>query len=72
MKSEQTMPDITLNGETKNITVETIADLIKELDIRFKYILVEHNGEPVERKNYSTTKIVDGDKLEIAQPMSGG
>jgi len=66
------MPEIFLNGEKKQVHAENIAALIQELEIPFKYILVEKNLQAVNRDDYDKTLIAEGDKIEIARPMSGG
>ena len=66
------MPKITLNGEEKSVTSTTVTDLLLELNISLKYVLVEYNGEAVFHKEYSATNLKDGDRIEVARPMSGG
>ena len=66
------MPHIILNGKEKDVSATTITSLLKELNITLKYVLVEYNGEAVFHKEYVTTNLKDGDRIEVARPMSGG
>ncbi len=35
-------------------------------------MLVERNGEPVERRHLSTTTLAEGDRLELVRAVAGG
>ena len=50
----------------------TVADLLAELQLGAKWVLVEHNGEPVPRKQLATTPLRDGDRLELVRAVAGG
>jgi len=50
----------------------TVADLLAELQLGAKWVLVEHNGEPVPRKQLTTTPLRDGDRLELVRAVAGG
>jgi sulfur carrier protein len=64
---------VTANGE--EVTVRdgsTAMDLLEHLGLGAKWVLVERNGEPVERGALATTVLRDGDRLELVRAVAGG
>jgi sulfur carrier protein len=62
-----------VNG--RSISVErgaTIADLIALVKLATHFVVVEHNGEPLLREEFSTTELLPGDTVEIAHMVGGG
>ncbi|HVF14560.1 MAG TPA: sulfur carrier protein ThiS [Acidimicrobiales bacterium] len=50
----------------------TVNDLLTAIGLGGKWVLVERNGEPVDRRDLSTTKLADGDRLELVRAVAGG
>ena len=50
----------------------TVDDLLAHLSLGGKWVLVERNGEPVERRHLATTVLADGDRLELVKAVAGG
>ena len=50
----------------------TVDDLLAHLELGGKWVLVERNGEPVERRDLGTTVLDDGDRLELVRAVAGG
>ena len=50
----------------------TVADFLRALDLAAAQVVVEYNGEPLERERYDRTALREGDRLEIAQMVGGG
>ena len=50
----------------------TVADLLTALQLGARWVLVERNGEPVPRKQLTTTALRDGDRLELVRAVAGG
>jgi sulfur carrier protein len=50
----------------------TVDDLLALLGLGGRWVLVERNGEPVERRHLSTTVLADGDRLELVRAVAGG
>ena len=50
----------------------TVDDLLAHLKLGGKWVLVERNGEPVERRHLGTTVLADGDHLELVRAVAGG
>lgn len=70
---QQNSLSIKINGETKTYTnIETLHDLLSELNYLGKRLAVELNGEIVPKSEYQNTKLNNGDSLEIVVAVGGG
>jgi sulfur carrier protein len=49
-----------------------VAALIARLELQGKRIAVERNGEIVPKSAHHTTRVADGDRLEIVVAVGGG
>jgi thiamine biosynthesis protein ThiS len=64
---------LTLNGELREIaTSATISDLLGSLQLPGKLVLVECNGQAVQRDDFAVTKLAEGDTVEIVRLSAGG
>jgi len=64
---------LAVNGEDKEIANGLSLDgLLEQLQIRPDRVVVELNRNIVSRDAYSTTMLVEGDKLEIVHFVGGG
>jgi len=63
---------ITLNGETRQTLADTIANLVRELELVPEKVAVERNGEIVPRSTLDAATLSDGDRLEIVHFVGGG
>lgn len=50
----------------------TVDDLLRQLNLGGKWVLVERNGEPVPRRELATTVLSEGDRLELVRAVAGG
>lgn len=50
----------------------TVGDLLVQLGLGAKWVIVERNGEPVPRAGIPTTALVEGDRLELVRAVAGG
>jgi sulfur carrier protein len=50
----------------------TVEDLLRELGIRREFTAVALNREVTARASYATTRLREGDRVEIVRPMAGG
>lgn len=50
----------------------TVDDLLAHLGLGGKWVLVERNGEPVDRAHLANTALSDGDRLELVRAVAGG
>jgi thiamine biosynthesis protein ThiS len=64
---------IVVNGKPRDVADDArVSDLVRELGLRDKNVVVERNGEPLERERFQTVKIAPDDVLEIVRPVQGG
>lgn len=65
---------LTINGEEHHDLPEplTVLGLIAHLGLPEKKIAIERNREIVSKSTFETTKLSDGDKLEIIHFIGGG
>ncbi|MEC9068153.1 MAG: sulfur carrier protein ThiS [Pseudomonadota bacterium] len=63
---------LTVNGETRRTHANTIAALVRELDLAPEKVAVERNGEIVPRSTLGDAPLAEGDKLEIVHFVGGG
>ncbi|RAP30335.1 thiamine biosynthesis protein ThiS [Candidatus Marinamargulisbacteria bacterium SCGC AG-414-C22] len=67
--------NIKINGESESLeqTALTISELLKIKDVKMpEMVSVEHNGEMLDRENFDTTNVNDGDEIEFLYFMGGG
>lgn len=50
----------------------TVQDLLDLLNLGGRWVLVERNGEPVNRRDLATTTLAEGDRLELVRAVAGG
>ena len=50
----------------------TVAALIAEMGLGGRVVVVEHNGEPVDRRAVGATVLHDGDRCEVVRAVAGG
>lgn len=64
---------ILLNG-TPSVQPDdlTVGDLLARLQLPEKAALVERNGEPVARKDFNATRLIENDVVEIVRMVAGG
>lgn len=65
--------EILANGKPR--TVEdgaTVEELIRGVGLDPRYVIIERNGEPVERRRYGDVRLADGDRVELVRAVAGG
>lgn len=63
---------IKINGEDREVSSNTVVDLLEFLGIDPKRVAVELNMEILPKAEYSEKTIADGDKIEIVHFVGGG
>jgi thiamine biosynthesis protein ThiS len=64
---------VTVNGETRELTGSTtVFDLVESLGLDPDAIVVERNGEVVDRERYDDTRLAAEDTLELVRFVGGG
>lgn len=67
--------ELIINGESKTIANETIsvAEILKLFNLEMPdMVSVQLNGTFVERKNFLSTTVKDGDEIDFLYFMGGG
>jgi sulfur carrier protein len=65
--------DIVVNGRTREVPDgSTAAELIETLGMRLRNVVVERNGQPVDRSTLHVMKLEAGDVLEVVRAVQGG
>jgi len=63
---------IHVNGQEKEISSESVASLLKELNLLPTQVAIEHNGTVLFRHEFGDIPLKDGDKIEIVRVVAGG
>ncbi len=50
----------------------TVAGFIRARELDPKLVVVEHNGEALERARYEEIRLAAGDRLELVRAVAGG
>jgi sulfur carrier protein len=67
------MATILANGKTRDVPDgATIVDFLGMLGWKPEWVVVEHNGEPVERARLGDRRLAEGDRLEVVRAVAGG
>lgn len=65
--------EVIANGDPVEIADgATVDDLLGALGLGGRWVIVERNGEPVERAALATTVLTHGDKVELVRAVAGG
>lgn len=65
--------ELSVNGKKREVAPgTTIVGLIEALGLRARNVVVEHNGEPVERDAFAEVVLNDGDVVEVVRAVPGG
>ena len=64
---------VVANGKEVEVAADaTVADLVEHLGLTNRLLLVERNGEPVDRSAVASTGLCDGDRVELVRAVAGG
>lgn len=65
--------NVVINGESREVpSGRTITDLLGDLGLHPRLIVVEHNKEILDRELFSQTELHEGDALELVHFVGGG
>ncbi len=64
--------DVVINGEHKSITGGTLLELLEELELDPRAVVVEHNRTIVRRVGLGDVTVSDGDAIELVHFVGGG
>jgi len=64
---------IWINGERReNIASRYIAQLVEELQLPARALLIEHNGVALRPDEWPQTKLAANDRIELLRVVAGG
>ena len=63
---------VTANGEELEVPDGTVAEFIRGRGLDPRFVIIERNGEPLERSRYDSVRIEDGDRIELVRAVAGG
>lgn len=64
---------VTANGKPLEVERGTLVSaFIRSRGLDPRYVVVEHNGEPLERARYDDVMLEEGDRLELVRAVAGG
>lgn len=61
-----------INGEIREIDADTVEKLLSSFGLSARLVVVDVNGQIVNRKDFSTTHLNANDVVEVLQMMAGG
>ncbi|SFB25246.1 sulfur carrier protein [Lentibacillus halodurans] len=63
-----------INGSMAQLPeqVKTVSDVIRYFFSEQPVVIVEHNGEILDKETHLTREVADGDKLELVNFVGGG
>ncbi len=64
---------VTANGDAVELDDgATVDDLLTQLGLGGRWVLVERNGEALNRRDLATTVLAEGDRVELVRAVAGG
>jgi sulfur carrier protein len=64
---------VVVNGDAIDLADgANVLDLLTHLNLGPRWVIVERNGEPVERRDVPTTALAEGDRIELVRAVAGG
>lgn len=64
---------IRANGKPYEVDAgTTVAAFIRSRDLDPRYVVVERNGQALDRARYEDVQLDDGDRLELVRAVAGG
>ncbi|HEY7194402.1 MAG TPA: sulfur carrier protein ThiS [Gemmatimonadales bacterium] len=64
--------DVVINGEQKQIRGGTLLDVLAELELDPRAVVVEHNRKIVRRVGLADVTVTEGDAIELVHFVGGG
>ncbi len=65
--------EVVVNGRRREIPDRsTVAELVASLGFGSKHVVVEHNGEAVDRARFAEIVLGPQDVVEVVRPVQGG
>lgn len=61
-----------VNGETHELSVSTLTDLLSALEYEGEWLATAVNAELVHREEREHFRLTEGDSIEVLSPRQGG
>jgi len=66
------MFNVIINGNEETVTTNSLPDYLESKNINIDHIVVEINGNILEKESIKITMLNENDKIEIIRFMGGG
>ncbi len=67
------MANVTANGRAYEVCEGTTVEaFVRDRGLDPAFVIVEANGEPLERSRYGSVVLREGDRLELVRAVAGG
>ncbi|MBV9867461.1 MAG: sulfur carrier protein ThiS [Abitibacteriaceae bacterium] len=63
---------IKLNGELRESSAQTVAELLQELQAPVTGVAIAVNEQVIRKSEYATTPLQEGDVVELIRAVQGG
>lgn len=63
---------VTINGEPREVRATSVAGLVEELGLPPATLLIEHNGNALQRPEWPARLVRANDRFEILRVAAGG
>lgn len=50
----------------------SVSDFVRELGLDPRFVIIELNGEALERGRFDAAQLAEGDRIEIVKAVAGG
>ncbi|MDF2668800.1 MAG: hypothetical protein K0R67_1106 [Paenibacillus sp.] len=64
--------EIWVNGSKKTISVQTVEQLLSVYGMESKLVVVEIDGQIIQREEWPTTELMENMKVELVHFVGGG
>ncbi|MFG6374671.1 MAG: sulfur carrier protein ThiS [Desulfovibrio sp.] len=64
--------EVVINGKSEAGDFSTVEQMLRERGLDPYLVVVELNGKILQKQEYATKKLQDGDTVEIVQFVAGG
>jgi sulfur carrier protein len=65
--------NVVVNGKARAVDdATTVSDLVAELGLTERNVVVELNREPLDRARYAAVRLSPGDVVEVVRAVAGG
>lgn len=66
------MIEVRVNGELKRVRGGTVEEVLEQLGVEVRALLVEHNGVALHRREWQERPVGQGDCVELVRIVAGG